>query len=172
MSKRFLSERGFTLIEMLLLFVVLAIMGMLAVLEFRPAEASFQRMNARSFLIQDLKRAQAEAITWGCRGIFMIAADSNGYSFGCDFLAYDESETPAADRVFFSREMPMGIIISASQPVIFNSRGQAVDLSGVMTNTILLCKRSRVSRVHRLLKGPCWGRVCSHFKIEWNATDG
>jgi prepilin-type N-terminal cleavage/methylation domain-containing protein len=133
-GSRVLAQEGFTLIELVVVLTVLTVISSIAVSKFRPIESSFQRMNARSLLIQDLKRAQAEAITWGCRGIFAIADDSSGYSFGCDFLEYDTSTAPAADRVFFTRKMPTGISITASQPVIFNSRGQSVDLDGVMVN--------------------------------------
>jgi prepilin-type N-terminal cleavage/methylation domain-containing protein len=136
------SSQGFTLIEMLISMTILAIFGSAAALHFRATDASFHRMNARSFVIQDLKRAQAEAITWGCRGVLSVSNDGKSYSYGCDFLEYDTNDPPAADRVFFSRKMPLGITVSTSSPLIFNSRGQSVDLDSIMANNSVLLRET------------------------------
>lgn len=127
------EEKGFTLIDVLISIAVLAILGTLALPQYINFSSSFDGFNARSYLIQDLKQAQAEAITRGCREIFSIAEDAKSYSFGCDYLAYDTNVPPQADSISFVRNLPGDVTISASSLIIFNSRGQSVDTDDVIS---------------------------------------
>jgi prepilin-type N-terminal cleavage/methylation domain-containing protein len=127
-------QGGFTLFELIVTLAFVAILGSFASPHFSTLHVTFDRMNAQSFLIQDLKRAQAEAITLGCRGILSINNYNTGYSFGCDFLPYDDASPPKSDVVSFARNLPVGLKIYSDAPIIFNSRGQAVDVEGNMSN--------------------------------------
>jgi len=127
------NEGGFSLIEMLVVLFMVALLGASAVPQISDIGESFDRMNSRSLLLQDIKRAQAESLTEGCRGIFTITTDGSGYSFGCDYLTYDTQDPPVADDSSFVRVLPRNITITASQTIIFNSRGQAVDVDDVIT---------------------------------------
>lgn len=128
------NQRGFSLFETMVVCAISAILGLVASLSLSKISLSFNRVNARSYLLTDLKRAQAESITQGCRGIVNIAADGKSYSFGCDYLSYDPSATPTHDVVSFVRYLPAQITISASGPIIMNSRGQSVDTAGIITS--------------------------------------
>lgn len=127
-------DSGFTLIELLAVIIVATLVGVIAIPQFSTLRGSMDRVNARSYVLQDLKRAQAESITQGCRGIFKIAGDNKSYSFGCDYLAYDTAADPSSDVTSFIRNMPTNIEISADAPVIYNSRGQAIDTGYALTN--------------------------------------
>lgn len=131
------TEIGFSVIDLVVAFAILTILGYFAVLEFRTTELSFERMNARSFVVQDLKRAQAETITQGCRGIMTVATDGRSYNFGCDYLSYDTNVPPQADALSFTRDLPDTITLSTSGQIIFNSRGQTVDAYDAMTTISL-----------------------------------
>jgi type IV fimbrial biogenesis protein FimT len=138
------DEDGYTLVEFLVSIAILAIVSAIAAPSFSDLSASFDRMNARSNLLQDLKRAQAESLTKGCRGILVIADDGKSYSFGCDFLDYDTSSPPSHDIVSFSRALPRNLSISTSSQIIFNSRGQSVDETDVVsTVTITMMKETQ-----------------------------
>jgi prepilin-type N-terminal cleavage/methylation domain-containing protein len=128
------SERGFTLLEVMVVTAISVIVGSIAMLKLPSMNAVFDRMRARTLVLQDMKRAQAEAITWGCRGVVSIPVGGTSYSYGCDFLAYDTNNPPAADKVFFVRKMPSGLTISTSSNIIFSSRGQAVDIENDVNN--------------------------------------
>jgi len=129
-----LNQAGFTLIELITVILVASVIGYVSLAKFGTVAQSFKRFDIRQQLVQDLKRAQAEAVTWGCRGIFTADSDGGGYSFGCDFLAYDTNNPPAPDDVFFSRDLSGDITVSISTntPIIFNSRGQSIDFFGDM----------------------------------------
>lgn len=131
------NELGFTLAEMLVVISLLGLLTMSAAPKFTELSASFDRMNAKSYIIQDLKRAQAESITEGCRGIFAVDADSNGYSFGCDYLSYDTAVPPSADTISFRRQLPSTVRVTVTAPIIFNSRGHAVDPDDILNNVTI-----------------------------------
>lgn len=128
------KERGFSFPDLLVSISIMAILATQAIPQFSGFASSFDRFNARSYLIQDLKRAQAEAITQGCREIFTIATDGKSYSYGCDYLPYDTNSIPQADSISFTRHLPGNMTISADALIIFNSQGHAVDASGSMSN--------------------------------------
>ncbi len=130
-------ESGYTLPDMLVALMLVAIIGAIAVPRFATTDDFFHRLNARSYLLQDLKRAQAEAITMGCRGVFTIAPGGRSYTFGCDYLDYDTNVPPQADRISFTRHLPGQVQVSADAPIIFNSRGLSVDSFGVMLSVNL-----------------------------------
>lgn len=111
----------------------MGIIGFLGLPQFRGLSASFERLNARTIFIQDLKQAQAKALTEGCRGIFTFYPNNEGYSFGCDYLAYDTGSPPQADVLAFSRSFATGIRVTPSEQIIFNSRGLPVDENDIIT---------------------------------------
>lgn len=132
-----IEQSGFTILNMIATLMIASIISYVAMSQLSTLSATFNRINARSNLLQDLKRAQAEAITQGCRGIFLIASDARSYSFGCDYLAYDTSNPPHSDEVSFVRALPEHVVLSSDAPVIFNSRGEAVDVNNIMSNITL-----------------------------------
>lgn len=128
------APAAFTVMELMVAVAISAIVSVIVTPEFSKMVASFDRFNVRTDLIQDLKRAQAEALTQGCRGIFRIAANGKSYSFGCDYLEYDATNPPSADSVSFMRTLPNKITISTTSPLIFNSRGESVDVGNIISN--------------------------------------
>lgn len=136
------SESGFTLLNMLVAMSLTAIVAGIGVGHLNKLSETFHRLNARNYVLEDLKRAQAETITEGCRGIINVAADGKSYTYGCDYLAYDPAADPHSDSVKFQRVLPENITLAASGPVIFDSRGQTVDINAIVTNiTLVLSER-------------------------------
>ncbi len=131
------SEEGFTLLQLIVVLVLSSIVAGLGTPELVKMKEAFSRFNARSSLLEDIKRAQAQTITEGCRGVFAIAPDGKSYSFGCDYLNYDSNPLPQPDAVSFGRSLPTRVYLSVSTPIIFDSRGQAVDTSGIVNNSIV-----------------------------------
>lgn len=129
------NKRGYTLIELMVCVSIAAACGFGAVIYYPDLMQSYHRLDARTLLIHDIRRAQAEAITAGCRGILTVASDNKSYSYGCDFLSYDTTIPPAPDSTLFVRSLPANIIMTNTGTVIFDSRGRAVDTSGIM-NTV------------------------------------
>lgn len=127
-------ESGFTLLELLIILSMISIGAAITIPNLSGMSASFNRLNAKSYVVQDLKRAQAHTITQGCRGIVTISASGTSYSYGCDYLAYDTSDPPAADSTTFVRNLPPHTKIATSDTIIFNSRGQAVDADDILSN--------------------------------------
>ena len=140
------SRGGFTILELMVACVVLAVLAGVGIPQFSTLKRSFELLNAKSYLLQDLKRAQAESITQGCRGVFVILPDGSGYTFGCDYLDYDTNDPPSHDVVSLRRNLPAHILISAPEPIIFNSRGQAVDVDGVIANLQIRLEDSSAER--------------------------
>jgi prepilin-type N-terminal cleavage/methylation domain-containing protein len=130
-------ETGFSVLELLVVMSLSAVLTLFALPQYTKLAAAFDRMNARAELVKDLKRAQAESITEGCRGIIVIAADKKSYTFGCDYLDYDTASAPRSDVITFKRYLPSHITVASSGPIIFNSRGQTVDTSYIMSNTTI-----------------------------------
>lgn len=130
-------QAGFTLVNMMVTLGILAGLTFVSIPQLATLSATFNRINARSDLLKDLKRAQAESITQGCRGIVVIAANGRSYSFGCDYLDYDPSSSPAPDHISFVRNLPEHVVVSADAPIIFNSRGLAVDINNIMQNVTI-----------------------------------
>jgi type II secretory pathway pseudopilin PulG len=116
---------------------IMAILAAVVVPQLPELSQVFGRMNAQANLLQDLKRAQAESITQGCRGVFVIAADKTSYTFGCDYLPYDTAATPHSDVIRLVRRLPKHITIEVPSPIIFNSHGQTVDTYGIISNLII-----------------------------------
>ncbi len=133
-------DRGTTVFELLVGLSIAILLGGLALPEVGKLRATFNRMNAQAYLAQDLKRAQAESVTQGCRGIFVIAPDGQSYSFGCDYLEYSTADPPQPDVVTLTRHLPEGVILTTPSPIIFNSKGQAVDVDGIISNLTISLK--------------------------------
>lgn len=136
------DQAGVTLMELMVVVGLTSVLGFVALPNFSRFSGAFNRMNTRNYLLIDLKRAQSESITQGCRGIVKINSDLKGYTFGCDYLSYDASENPSPDKISFRRNLPSQITLNSNAPVIFNSRGETVDIDGIMSNsTITLTER-------------------------------
>jgi prepilin-type N-terminal cleavage/methylation domain-containing protein len=138
-----MKDNGFTIFELVITLSISSILALTAIPKFEEIQASYHRFNSRSFLIQDLRRAQAFTLSEGCRGILTVASDKKRYSFGCDYLTYDTSNPPSPDSVSFEREMPVGITIELSQTIIFNSRGESVDADGIVSSVPISLVDSR-----------------------------
>lgn len=133
-SQKLKRLAGFTMLELMVALAIVGVVAYIGVPQLSGISSSFSRLNARTVFLQDLKRAQAQSLTEGCRGIFSVDDDNSGYSFGCDYLAYDESETPSADIVTFRRNLPDRVRMNVSSQIIFNSRGESVDIGDILQN--------------------------------------
>jgi hypothetical protein len=96
---------------------------------------SINRNNSRNEFEYDLARAQNEAASMGTRVVMTPAADGRSYQFGFDNLPY--ANPPVIEQPIFTRRLPTGITIGASQAVIFDSRGFLVNAEGNYTTTTI-----------------------------------
>ena len=128
------NSKGFSMVDLIVALSLFLLLSMIALPKLPEYMTTFNRVNARTHLIQDLRLAQAETVTPGCRGIFIIDGDNGGYTFGCDYLPYDTSDPPSYDEQEFSRTLPDNITVDSSARIIFNSRGQVVDKDDVLVN--------------------------------------
>ena len=133
------SEQGVTIFDMLATISLILILSGTALLQISDIHGSFDRAEARSRLVQDLRRIQAESIKQGVRGIMTVAADGKSYSFGYDYLDYDIVYPPAADTTSFVRNLPKNVTLAVDSAVIFDSRGRIIDIDGILdTRTITM----------------------------------
>jgi len=123
---------GISLLEVLTVIAVVGIAMQMSFPVLSGVSASIERMNVRGYVLQDLRRAQAETVTHGCRGVFSLSTAGSSYSFGCDYLDYDPAGTPSPDVVIFRRTLPKGFSLTTDGPIIFNSRGQIVAVDGMI----------------------------------------
>ena len=137
------TQAGVTLLDVLVALIISVIVAVIAIPNYAQLNTSLERMNVRKTVLQDLRRAQAETVTHGCRGIFEIAVNKKAYSFGCDFLPYDTESPPSMDVLKFSRTLPNNFYIESDSSVIFNSKGQITDEIGFIdSRTISLSDNS------------------------------
>lgn len=133
------SERGFSMLELVVTMTIASILASTAISQFTELNSVFDRWNARTLLLQDIRFAQAKSVTQGCRGVITIAGGGNTYSFGCDYLDYDTTDPIAADTIFINRTLPTSINLATDGTIIFNPKGQIIDSSGALqTRTISL----------------------------------
>lgn len=131
------SEDGFNMIEIVVTLSVAVILASTAVSQFTEINTVFDRWNARTLLLQDIRFAQAKSVTQGCRGVIEIAAGGNSYTFGCDYLDYDTSAPIEADVDFLTRTLPNDINFSSDDTIIFNPKGQIIDPTGALDSRSL-----------------------------------
>lgn len=121
------QSRGFTLVELVTCLVIFSIMAFAAVPEVLAFYRSFDKRNAEMQVMQDLRLSQARTVEQGCNGIFKFDEDEKGYSFGCDYVPYSETNPPTWDSIIFSRDLPSKVKASSDDLIIYNSRGQVVN---------------------------------------------
>lgn len=131
------NQSGFTGLELILVLAIIAIVAAIAIPQQKEMFDSFNRFNARAHLLEDIKIAQAYSVSQGCRGVFTVDSDGRGYSFGCDYLGYDTNDPATPDDVYFTREVPGDVTVTADNQIIFNSRGQTVDSDFIISNVTL-----------------------------------
>jgi prepilin-type N-terminal cleavage/methylation domain-containing protein len=131
-AQRALEERGYSLMELLVAMGMFSILVSLAIPHYIEFNKSYNREHARTLFLHDLKRAQAETITQGCRGIFTIAIDGHSYSYGCDYLPYDTNDPPDFDVIKFTRVLPTGVSVAFDNTLIISSQGKIVDTEGTL----------------------------------------
>jgi prepilin-type N-terminal cleavage/methylation domain-containing protein len=129
------GERGFSILELCVVMAILAILAAIAVPDYSEVSGSFNRQASVSQVEFDLRRARAEALAAGTRGVVSIGGGGAQYSFGFDYLPY--AEPAAAETEEFRRRLPAKITFSSSVELIFDSRGYLVDEDGNLTSAAL-----------------------------------
>lgn len=133
------GEGGFSVVELLVTITIASILASTAIGQFVEINSVFDRWNARTLLLQDIRFAQAKSVTQGCRGVFTISGGGNSYSFGCDYLDYDTVDPITADAIFINRTFPTSISLSVDDTIIFNPKGQIINPTGALeTRTLAL----------------------------------
>lgn len=135
-------QRGFSVLEMILVLIIFAILGAIGIPAYKSIYTAFNKRNAEIQVLQDLRLAQATAVEQGCMGIWSILDEGESYSFGCDYVPYSGSLPPVADTELFYRYLPNWIRLAIDEEIIFNSRGQVVDELGFLTTRSLTLSAS------------------------------
>lgn len=132
------SERassGMTLLELLVAMGLFSVLAFAGALQFGELMGSFNRNNARHDLEFDVSRIRSEAGAEGTRVVLVIGADRSFYSVGFDRLPY--ASPPVIEVPLFRRNLPNDVTVTATQPLIFDSRGYVINEGGQLTNTVL-----------------------------------
>lgn len=127
------AECGYTLMEMLISILILAVMSSMAVVNHSEMRRSFERSNARQEFEFALRRAQVEATREGTRVVFTQA--SGAYQLGFDYIPYNDP--PAHDSLVETIALPESITIAFSSPLIMDSRGYLTDTDGLLVQRIV-----------------------------------
>lgn len=151
------KELGFTILELMITLSISSVLAYIAVPKFEEFQSSYHRFNSRSYLIQDLRRAQAFTLSEGCRGILVVNSDKKRYSFGCDYLDYDTAVPPRPDNFSFERALPQGIAIEIGSTVIFNSRGESVDVDSIISSVPVSLIDTRTQSASAFASGTLMG---------------
>lgn len=130
-----LTASGFCALEMVCAIAISLVLLAIGVTGWSQTLGAFNRSSTISLLVSDIQRAKSEAITNGGRGHFEFLNATNTYRFVMDYPPYD---TPlATEHVVFTGELPNGITVEPSQPLLFNSRGFIIDTSGDISSLTL-----------------------------------
>ncbi|WKZ56849.1 MAG: type II secretion system protein [Bdellovibrionota bacterium] len=129
------AQRGFTIVEMLVVALLLGIMSAIAAIEFVESRAVFQRDDARHQIQADIKRAKQEARAAGTRALILPLEGTSSYQVGVDFLPFNDP--PSLDQIVLTRRLGSGFEVAFDQPMIFDGRGYLVDEDGELTSTTL-----------------------------------
>ena len=129
------SMRGFTILEILVTLLALALLTAVAQPNLAEMTASFDRKNARQILEFDLRRARSESLSKGVRVVITLAADGKSYTVGDDLLPYD-LVNGNVDNLQFTTVLPRDVSLSFSgsgadsNKLIFSSHGFLSDIAG------------------------------------------
>ena len=141
-NRRAISHsRGFSLMDLIIAMFMFAIVSLIAAPRLSALYDSINKRNAEVLILQDVRLAQAKSVEQGCRGIFAIATNGKSYTFGCDYVPY--STTTVADQIIYTRNLPSKITMTADAQVLFNTRGQVVDVNEALQTRTLSLKSSR-----------------------------
>ena len=129
--------QGVTLVELLIAVALFSVLCGIALIQSQDFIFALSKFDAKSQIVSDFRLAQSQARMKNCRTVMSIATDGTSYQFGCDFTPYNTDSPTVADSILFSRSMPNKIFISSSTQVIFNPRGEPIDVYGISTNPVI-----------------------------------
>ncbi|MBL0712332.1 MAG: GspH/FimT family pseudopilin [Desulfosarcina sp.] len=121
-----LSDKGFTLIEMIVVLAIAAILAMIAVPNYMTYKERSKLRGATSNLVANFELARSRAIKENGNVAVVFNADGRGYMVFEDF---NSNWTQDADELLLrSAELPSGVSVNmpttfASDRMHFNSRG-------------------------------------------------
>ena len=133
------STDGFTLVELVTVVVLVSILSAAAIPLFSSKSAYDERFFYDD-LLHALRFSQHLAIVSGCsvQVLFSISAYHLLQDASCDSSSPDFSQAalrPGVNEAYLNDNLPSGInLVSSVSPLIFNSQGQALNMSGVVIN--------------------------------------
>jgi prepilin-type N-terminal cleavage/methylation domain-containing protein len=127
-----LNERGFSLMEMLVVLLVMAIVLMGGVPYSVESYRTVKRSYARQLVVADLKLARSNAMKKGTRTLLKMQPGYNSYQVGYDNVPY--ATVPAIESVDFQRDLPDGITVLTPSQIMFNSQGLLIAADDSLQN--------------------------------------
>ena len=119
------SQRGFTLLELMVMIAILGILSAYAVMKIK-SPASLTLLSQADTLASDLRRAQSLAYTSGRRMSFTVSAGTIGtYAAVCS-----TGTTPCSSD--FTGVLAHSVVLGSSPVLYFNTIGQPLDNAGVL----------------------------------------
>lgn len=158
------SQRGFTLVELLITIVVLAVLLTVAAPSFTEMLAN-NRMRSEVYALRGLlTEARSEALTE--RSLVAVCASSDGSTctgnWNEGYIAFfddnGDGDVDAGDRIVLSRTIEAPTITigfsNAADYALYNSRGNAQNNATAYNGTFTLCDESGEKRAAGLVVSP------------------
>ncbi len=138
-------DSGFSLLELLVVVALMGIFAGISTLGFQKVRESYSRMDVLSTFANDVSLARLQAVSEGGRGIMILNADQDEYSFGYDYLEYDVTAPITYDTAIltshqFTTVLPDNFTMTITDatdpsvytPIIFDSKGKVIDELGLL----------------------------------------
>jgi Tfp pilus assembly protein FimT len=139
------QQSGVSLLEILFTLFIITLASAIAGVNMPSIIRSFNRSAAVQSLTSDIVRARNEATKEGTRIVFSVAGDAKSYTVGYDYIPYSSPAAIDSGATSFKQVLPNQVTLSASQTIIFNSRGYLVDVNGQLTTTTVTLSYRGVS---------------------------
>lgn len=150
-------QRGFTLIELMVVVTILAVLASLAGPSFRDFIATQRIRNAASDLLADLMLARSEALRRN--GVVTVKATNTSWTDGWSVVAGAET---VKQRSLGSSTLTIAIASGSDSEISFNAAGRPVGdfrmgfaAANVARDDQKRCVVSNSATGMKIVKGPC-----------------
>ena len=128
LRKRANRDSGFSFAEVVCLLATATIIVTIAVPNLSLVSSSMRANDLMVQLHHDWTKAHKYVKLETCRGI--LSVHEGGYSFGCDYIGFDNSDIPKPDVTLFSRTMPPDVTILGPKSIVIYEDGSVVSSEG------------------------------------------